>query len=517
MDNEFRVLDSGTVYIEKGSIVEVLPEDAPVPAGFESTSKVKTGGTIYPGLIELHNHLAYNILQLWDVPKQYGDRGEWQGSTPYRQLVSGPMGVIGRTPGLMPAVVRYVECKCLFGGTTTSQGIRLYSSQGSQVYYRGLIRNVEAAGDPDLPNANALIPDPDAQDHDKFLARLKRATCYLVHLSEGADDDARKHFLGLNEDGEWAIAQSMAGIHCAGLHPEDFEVLASFQASMVWSPLSNLLLYGATADVKAAKAAGVRVGLGADWSPSGSKNLLGELKVARVVSQENGGVFSDRELVAMATCEAARILRWDKFLGSIEAGKRADVIVISDTAADPYAGLIAAPETDIGLVMINGVARFGLPGLMKDLGASGAESVEIGGRKRTLYLAQQSADINVATIKFSQARKMLAKALQELPNHNKSAVFRKGMPKVEAFRPGAPPVWFLALDEIADTGLDLRPHLPYRGETTGAPEVGKKAAVPPALVPLELDKPTAADDETFLERLQAERNLPQYLKDGLRF
>ena len=54
---------------------------------------------------------------------------------------------------------------------------------------------------------------------------------------------------------------------------------------MVWSPLSNLLLYGATARVDAAKRAGVRIGLGSDWSPSGSKNLLGELKVAWLYSQ----------------------------------------------------------------------------------------------------------------------------------------------------------------------------------------------------------------------------------------
>ena len=49
---------------------------------------------------------------------------------------------------------------------------------------------------------------------------------------------------------------------------------------MVWSPMSNLLLYGGTADIAAALAAGVRIGIGSDWSPSGSKNLLGELKVA---------------------------------------------------------------------------------------------------------------------------------------------------------------------------------------------------------------------------------------------
>ena len=49
---------------------------------------------------------------------------------------------------------------------------------------------------------------------------------------------------------------------------------------------------------------GILIGLGSDWSPTGSKNLLGELKVARLVSQALGGLFTDREIVAMATRRA---------------------------------------------------------------------------------------------------------------------------------------------------------------------------------------------------------------------
>jgi len=58
---------------------------------------------------------------------------------------------------------------------------------------------------------------------------------------------------------------------------------------MVWSPFSNLLLYGGTSDIARARNEGVLIALGPDWSPSGSKNLLGELKVARLVSEEAGG------------------------------------------------------------------------------------------------------------------------------------------------------------------------------------------------------------------------------------
>src|SRR5207247_464211 len=100
---------------------------------------------------------------------------------------------------------------------------------------------------------------------------------------------------------DWAITSALAGIHCVALERKDFDVLADRGASMVWSPLSNLLLYGETAKIDQAKAAGVRIGIGSDWSPSGSKNLLGELKVARVFDAE-GEIFpEDRDLIALAT------------------------------------------------------------------------------------------------------------------------------------------------------------------------------------------------------------------------
>ena len=123
----------------------------------------------------------------------------------------------------------------------------------------------------------------------------------------------------------------------------------------------------------------MRIGLGSDWSPTGSKNLLGELKVARLASASADTAFSDRELVAMATRNAAGILGWDRALGSLEAGKRADLLVIDGQHGDPYDLLLGADERDVSLVTIGGVARFGHPSLVRGLGADG-ERVRVGGR-----------------------------------------------------------------------------------------------------------------------------------------
>jgi hypothetical protein len=146
------------------------------PGGLRGAPVVRTGGTIYPGLIELHNHLPYDVLPLWEVPRRYGNRGQWGSSNPdYRARVSGPMGVLGSVAGYIEAVVRYVEAKCLVAGVTTSQGVALYSNAGARRYFRGVVRNVEQPGVPDLPAASTRIADVEAEHAAAFRTGSRRA------------------------------------------------------------------------------------------------------------------------------------------------------------------------------------------------------------------------------------------------------------------------------------------------------------------------------------------------------
>jgi hypothetical protein len=101
---------------------------------------------------------------------------------------------------------------------------------------------------------------------------------------------------------------------------EDFKIYGRDQGHGLVA-LGNLLLYGQTADIKAAKRRGTDRNC-SDWSPSGAR-ISGELKVARLVSQEMGNIFSDRDIVSMATRELPRSCNGSRFLDRSEAGKRA--------------------------------------------------------------------------------------------------------------------------------------------------------------------------------------------------
>jgi 5-methylthioadenosine/S-adenosylhomocysteine deaminase len=522
MDDHFTELDQGVVFVTGGEIASVLPTDSPAPPGFEDAPIVHTGGTIFPGLIELHNHLTYDVLPLWNVPQRFDNRDRWSGGAmqqTYRKNISGPMTVLGRTPGLVEAVVRYVEAKCLLGGVTTSQGIALFSNQGVQAFFQGVVRHVETSKIEGMPPALTRISDVEATDAAAFLHRLESSTCLLLHLAEGTDEAAHEHFEALQIQGDdWAITSALAGIHCVALERQDFDVLAERGASMVWSPLSNLLLYGATARIDQAKAAGTLIGLGSDWSPSGSKNLLGELKVARVFDAERHVFPKDRDLVALATRDAARILRWGSKLGSLESGKRADMLILTGRSEDPYDRLLRARETTIRMVVIDGIPRSGAPDLMEGFhSGSKTESISIGESERVLDLGDPLANPIIESLSLSEATDRLRNALQELPKL--AADLEHPSPALAAqLGTGAEPRWMLLLDHDEPFGLDQRPHLVGPGGMRTAEMTPDLALAPPlseTLEPIDLDLITAVDDASFLDLLQQEINLPTPIKESL--
>jgi hypothetical protein len=85
------------------------------------------------------------------------------------------------------------------------------------------------------------------------------------------------------------------------------------------------------------------------------------------------------------------------------------------------------------------------------------------------------------------------------------------------------PVWSLALDEIRDTGVDLRPRLTWSGprDFTGPKRMSLSTAavatrLSELLEPIKLDPLTVADDADFLVQIEAQPNVPEPIKQGLR-
>src|SRR5919197_2743146 len=117
-------LDDGAVYIGGDELIAaVQPRTAQAPPGFDGAPRVRTGGVIYPGLIDLHNHIAYNGLPLWSPPgrtEPYTSRYQWPRDPSYKGDIHDPVAALGAIAG--KALLKYVETKAVVGGVTAIQG-----------------------------------------------------------------------------------------------------------------------------------------------------------------------------------------------------------------------------------------------------------------------------------------------------------------------------------------------------------------------------------------------------------
>src|SRR5262249_59911890 len=89
---------TGAIYVDGDRISAITRAGEPAPAGFENVPTIDSGGTVYPGLIELHNHLSYNILPLWQVPQAYTNRAQWQDAAHHPGPPTGPSAPLPTPP-----------------------------------------------------------------------------------------------------------------------------------------------------------------------------------------------------------------------------------------------------------------------------------------------------------------------------------------------------------------------------------------------------------------------------------
>jgi 5-methylthioadenosine/S-adenosylhomocysteine deaminase len=389
-----KIISKGWVVVKGGRITSIM-EKAPNNA---SGPVVETNGTIFPGFIDLHNHPMYNIFSRWQPKNKFKNRYEWRELQEYRDLVGTPGGDLQRKDDrTFCDMDEYVEVKALIGGTTSLTGI---SGRGGVnppvpncVY--GLARNLDWAsgfygstvGNERIENILGVTPrDLGDQALERIVDQLaqKKIDLLLIHVAEGAplDTESGVEFRALK--GLGLLGEHIAIIHGAALGPADFREMRASNTALIWSPRSNMELYGATANVAAAFRQGVTIALAPDWSPTGSSNVLAELQYASRLSRERlFGLFSDRELFEMATAIPARIASIDDRVGSLQPGLYADLFVLAGSASQPYTALAQASPENVQLVLVGGVPVYGSEQLLSQFKVA-TEPIDVCGAKMAL-------------------------------------------------------------------------------------------------------------------------------------
>ena len=330
-------------------------------------------GVIAPGLIDLHGHPEFNIFAAWEPPKQYINRYSWRGSDLYQLLVRDPQNHLRE---VLPAKtqLRYSEIRALVGGVTAIQGTGGLTSSFQD---EALVRNVDKwIFGAQVGRSLIDLPTPGSEfGMDSLRSILDgiesgEVRAFYVHLAEGRSDNE----LSRNEFGKLvaldALTPATVVIHGTALSQDELADLRDAGAKLVWSPQSNLRLYGETTRAADALELGLPIGLGADWLPSGSTSLLAEIKVARrTIAAQRGRPPTAKQLVDMVTRDAAMIAGLEDKLGRLAAGRPADLVVFERREQDPWENVVEAEPSWVDLVMIGGKLVYGRAEWMPGLGA----------------------------------------------------------------------------------------------------------------------------------------------------
>jgi 5-methylthioadenosine/S-adenosylhomocysteine deaminase len=204
------------------------------------------------------------------------------------------------------------------------------------------------------------------------LARKYQAPI-LIHMSEMKkewEDSQKQNGMSPVQymDKIGLLGPDVVGAHCIFVDEADWKTLAQKKVGCVHNPSSNMMIASGVSPVAEMRAAGVAVGLGTD-GPAGSNNdldLMEEIDLAAKlakITKHDPLALNAKAVVEMATIDGARALHMDKEIGSIEAGKKADLILIgldepnAVPMYDVYAQIAYALKgNDVETVVIGGRA-----------------------------------------------------------------------------------------------------------------------------------------------------------------
>ncbi len=362
---------------------------------------------VSPGLINPHDHTTFSLS--W--PQDHGDE-RFEHRHDWRRGIRGHTRV-GTNPGSDRSRegVMYGELRMLMGGATSIAGSTA-STDAS-----GLLRNLDTSdheglnvdvdyrtfplGDstPTQLSSGCNYPSIDSE------SRVDGAGIYLPHIAEGIDVESRNEYLctSSNENGGAdLIKPNTSVIHGVGLNPSDIADMAASGSNLVWSPRSNIDLYGNTARVPIFKSYGVNIALGTDWSASGSMNVMRELACADYLNVNHyGRIFSSYEIWRMSTVNAAFAMGAEDQIGSLAEGYKADITIFDAVENKRFRSVIDGAADDVVLVMRAGLPLYGDEGLIAALLPSAevdsCETVLVCERTRRVCL-QRDASLTLSGI-----------------------------------------------------------------------------------------------------------------------
>ena len=392
----------GDVWVDDGRIRAV----GAVPTGAQADTTVDASGSlVLPGFVQTHVHLCQTLFRgLADDLTLL----EWL------QYAIWPLEAAHEAASLR-AAARLAAAELQLGGTTsvlTMETVHDTTAVFEAIEPTGLRATIGKCLMDVRGDAPARLLQPTGEALDESLAlhhrwtgaaggRLRAALaprfalCCSRELLEGAAEASARYGLivhthAAEQREETAVVKRQTGFdnlayfesvglaserlcaaHCVWATDEDVRMLAERRVRVLHCPSSNLKLGSGIAPVARMRASDVSVSLGADGAACNNRlDMFQEMRLATMLQSValGPGALTARDAVAMATREGARALGLGDEIGTIEPGRKADLIVVGIDGLhqlpgrDPYSTLVyASRPSDVRLTVIDGriVARDG--------------------------------------------------------------------------------------------------------------------------------------------------------------
>jgi 5-methylthioadenosine/S-adenosylhomocysteine deaminase len=392
LDSERRVINPGSVAIRGNTIVAVGPADQ-ISAGYRASDTIDARGrVVMPGLINTHTHAPMVLyrglgddLALMDWLQKYIFPAE-------AKTVSVPFVRIG---------TELAALEMIRSGTTTYVDMYYFEEEIARATRRAGLRGVLGQTIIEFPVPDAKTPADGLKRAEAFIREFQHDALitpavapHAVYTNDAASltqsrDLAMKYGVPLvihlaETEAEIPLslerhkARPIAALDSLGLlkgrviaahgvwvQPEEIQVLRQRGVGVAHNPESNMKLASGTAPVPQYLDAGVAVGLGTDGAASNNDldmfEAMRQAAFLHKLQSKDPRVVSARVALDMATRGGARVIGREKELGSLEAGKLADLLVVRMDSArqtpmyDPVSHLVYTTRgDDVDTTIVNG-------------------------------------------------------------------------------------------------------------------------------------------------------------------
>jgi len=394
------IIRDGHVLIDPTGFIACVAQDCSASTGFAGATTISCpSALVTPGLINGHDHVTYD----GNTPKahtvKYDHRHEWRTG----KVTGKPKISVPQTSG----AEEWSELRHVVGGATAMFG---------SGYGTGLLRNLDQELI-DIPAGYKAKYDTFPLDDTNGIMLTSGCSypgitawtsvsgfrAYVPHISEGINAAANNEFQCLSSTdggGQDLVRENSGIIHGIGLKAADIATMAVDGTGLIWSARTNIDLYGNTAAIPLYDLLGVQIGLGPDWTASGSMNMMRELNCVDYLNRNHfNNHFTDRQVVELATIGNARVFNIDDKIGQLKVGLVADIAIFSTTEHPDERALIEGNPGDVLITMRSGIPLYGDTNLVDGLlpGDAGCEPLSVCGVPKKVC-AKRETGVALATM-----------------------------------------------------------------------------------------------------------------------